>query len=51
MLGAWITSNGEKYLGLPMASGKSKLNTFKELQEKKNQKGNGVEREAYHKGR
>lgn len=24
----------EKYLGLPMASGKSKVNTFKDLQEK-----------------
>ena len=27
-------SNTEKYLGLPMASRKSKVNTFKELQEK-----------------
>lgn len=27
-------SDCEKYLGLPMASGKSKVNTFKELQEK-----------------
>lgn len=27
-------SNTEKYLGLPMASGKSKINTFKELREK-----------------
>ena len=27
-------SNTEKYLGLPIASGKSKVNTFKELQEK-----------------
>ena len=27
-------SDYEKYLGLPMASGKSKVNTFKELQEK-----------------
>ena len=26
--------NTEKYLGLPIASGKSKVNTFKELQEK-----------------
>lgn len=24
----------EKYLGLPMATGKSKVNTFKELQQK-----------------
>ena len=34
MLGARIMSNTEKYLGLPMVSGKSKVNTFKELQEK-----------------
>ena len=34
MLGARIMSNTEKYLGLPMASRKSKVNTFKELQEK-----------------
>ena len=27
-------SNIEEYLGLPIASGKSKVNTFKELQEK-----------------
>ena len=27
-------SNTEKYLGLPIVSGKSKVNTFKELQEK-----------------
>ena len=27
-------SDCEKYLGLPMAGGKSKVNTFKELQEK-----------------
>ena len=26
-------SDCEKYLGLPMAGGKSKVNTFKELQE------------------
>ena len=31
MMGARIMSSGEKYLGLPMASGKSKVNTFKEL--------------------
>ena len=33
-LRARIMSNAEKYLGLPIASGKSKVNTFKELQEK-----------------
>ena len=27
-------SNTEKYLGLPIVSGKSKVNSFKELQEK-----------------
>ena len=34
LLGARIMSNTEKYLGLPIVSGKSKVNTFKELQEK-----------------
>ena len=34
MMGARIMSNCEKHLGLPMVSGKSKVNTFKELQEK-----------------
>ena len=33
-MGARIVEDCEKYLGLPMASGKSKVNTFKELQEK-----------------
>ena len=33
MLGARIMTNCEKYLGLPMACGKSKVNTFKEYQE------------------
>ena len=34
MLGARVISECEKYLGLPMLSGKSKVETFKELQEK-----------------
>ena len=34
LMGARIVEDCEKYLGLPMASGKSKMNTFKELQEK-----------------
>ena len=33
MLWARIMTDCEKYLGLPMACGKSKVNTFKELQE------------------
>ena len=34
MLGARIMTDCEKYLGLPMACRKSKVNTFKELQER-----------------
>ena len=34
MVGAKIMENCEKYLGLPMVGGKSKVNTFKELGEK-----------------
>ena len=34
LLGAWVMSECEKYLGLPMRNGKSKVGTFKELQEK-----------------
>ncbi|KAL0012489.1 hypothetical protein SO802_007597 [Lithocarpus litseifolius] len=34
MLGGRIMNECEKYLGLPMPSGKSKVGTFKELQEK-----------------
>ena len=34
MLGSRIMNDCEKYLGLPMAHGKSKVNTFKELQER-----------------
>lgn len=34
MLGARVMTDCEKYLGLPMSGGKSKVSTFKELQEK-----------------
>ena len=34
MLGAQVMADYEKYLGLPMVGGKSKANTFKELQER-----------------
>ncbi|XP_075642921.1 putative mitochondrial protein AtMg00310 [Castanea sativa] len=34
MVGARIMENCEKYLGLPMVGGKSKVNTFKDLREK-----------------
>ena len=34
LLGARVMTNCDRYLGLPMASGKSKVNTFKYLQEK-----------------
>ena len=34
LLGARIMNNCEKYLGLPMASGKSKVNTFKEMHDR-----------------
>ena len=37
----------EKYLGLPMVGGKSKVNTFKELREKNLKKSYGVERKIY----
>ena len=50
MMSARIMSSGEKYLGLPMASGKSKVNTFKELQEKITKMVMGWN-EAYFKGR
>ena len=33
MLGAQIMTNCEKYLGLPMVGGKSKVGTFREIQE------------------
>ena len=34
-LGARVMTNNDIYLGLPMTCGKSRVNTFKELQEKK----------------
>ena len=34
LLGAQVMSECEKYLGLPMPNGKSKVGTFKELQER-----------------
>ena len=34
MLGAQVMTDCEKYLGLPMVIGKSKVNSFKELKEK-----------------
>ena len=34
MFGAQVMTNCEKYLGLPMVRGKSKVNTFKDLQER-----------------
>ena len=46
MLGAQIMANYERYLGLPMIGGKSKVSTSK----KGNKKGDGMEREAYLKG-
>ena len=33
-LGARVMTNSDKYLGLPMTCGKSRVNTFKELEEK-----------------
>ena len=34
ILGAQLMTNYEKYMGLPMVGGKSKVRTFKELQER-----------------
>ena len=34
MFDAQVMTNCEKYLGLPMVGGKSKVNTFKDLQER-----------------
>ncbi|KAK9998306.1 hypothetical protein SO802_017909 [Lithocarpus litseifolius] len=34
LMGATVMENCEQYLGLPMVGGRSKLNTFKDLQEK-----------------
>ena len=50
MLGAQVMKNCEKYLGLPMVGGKSKVNTFKDLQERIKKKGDGVEGKNYIKG-
>ena len=33
-MGARVMTNSDKYLGLPMICGKSRVNTFKELEEK-----------------
>ena len=33
-MGARVMEDGEKYLGLPMVGGKSKVNTFRDLWEK-----------------
>ena len=34
MFGAQVMTNCEKYLGLPVVGGKSKVNTFKNLQDR-----------------
>ena len=34
LMGARVMENCQKYLGLPMVGGKSKVNTFKDIQEK-----------------
>ena len=34
MLNAWIVTEFEKYLGLPIGGGGSKMNSFKDLREK-----------------
>ena len=41
LMGATIVEDCEKYLGLPMASQKSKVNTFKDLLEKITRKAMG----------
>ena len=50
MMGARIMDDCEKYLGLPMASGKSKVNTFKDLQEKITRKVMGWKKKIYLEG-
>ena len=47
LLGAWIMTEYERYLGLLTASGKSKVNTFKDL----HQESVRVEREIHLKSR
>ena len=51
MMGARIMDDCEKYLGLPMASGKSKVNTFKDLQEKITRRVMGWEKKIISKAR
>ena len=51
MMGAKIMDDCEKYLGLPMASGKSKVNTFKDLQEKITRRVMGWEKKIISKAR
>ena len=51
MMGARIMDDCEKYLGLPMASGKSKVNTFKDLQEKITRNVMGWKKKIYLEGR
>ena len=50
MMGARIMDDCEKYLGLPMASGKSKVNTFKDLQEKITRRVMGWKKKIYLEG-
>ena len=51
MLGAQIMTKCEKYLGLPMVGGKSKVSTFREVQERVTKKSDGIEGEKYFQGR
>ena len=44
MLGAQIMTNCERYLGLPMVGGKSKVSTFRDLQERITKKSDGMEK-------
>ena len=50
MLGAQEMMDYDKYLGLPMVGRKSKVSTFKELQEKITNRVIGVEGEEYIEG-
>ena len=47
MMGARIMSDCKKFLGLPMVSGKSKVSTIKELQEKITKRVMGGRRSSY----
>ena len=51
MLEAHIMTNCERYLGLPMVGGKSKVSTFRELQEWVTKKVMGWKEKKYLKGR